>query len=47
MFSLGAPVITVGVILNVVIVKVTIVVYITRDVARDDSVEVSGEVTEI
>jgi len=46
MFSLGAPVITVGVILNIVIVKVTIVVCVIKDVTRDNLVEVSGVVTE-
>ena len=47
MFSFRAPVITIGVILDVVIVKVTIVICITRDVARDNPVEVSGAVTRI
>ena len=47
MFGLEAPVITVGVVLDVVIVKVTIVVCIIRDVAGDDLVEVSDAVTEI
>ena len=47
MFGLGAPVITVGVILDVVIVKVTIVICIMRNVAGDDPVEVLGVVTRI
>ena len=42
MFGLRAPVITVGVIL--VIVKVTVVVCIMRDVTGDDLVEVSGAI---
>jgi len=46
-FSFGAPVITIGVILDIVIIEVTIVVCIMRDVAREDPVEVSGAVTRI
>jgi len=47
MFSLETPVITVGVILDIVIIKVTVVVCVMRDITRDDSVEVFGVVTEI
>ena len=42
-----APAITIGVILDVVIIKVTVVICITRDVTGDDPVEVSGVVTRI
>ena len=47
MFGLGALVVTVGVVLNVVIVKVTVIICIMRDVAGDDPVEVLGVVTKI
>jgi len=47
MFSLRAPVITVGVILDIVIVKVTVITCVSRDVARDNLVEVLGAVTKI
>ena len=47
MFSLRAPIITIGVVLNVVIIEMTVVVHVSRDVARDNLVEVSGVVTEI
>jgi len=47
MFGLRAPVVTVGVVLDVAIVKMTIVVCVSGDVARDNLVEVSGAVTEI
>ena len=47
MFSFRAPVVTVGVILDVVVVKVTVIICIMRDVAGYDSVEVSGVVTRI
>jgi len=47
MFGLRAPVITVGVILDIVIVEVTIIICIIRDVTGDDPVEVSGVVTKI
>ena len=47
MFGFRAPVITIGVILNVVIAEVTVIICITRDVARDDLVEVSDVVTRI
>jgi len=47
MFSLRAPVVTISVILNVVIVKVTVVIYIMRDVTMDNLVEVSDAVTKI
>ena len=47
MFGFGAPVITVGVVLDVVIIEVTIIVCITRDVAGDNLVEVLGVVTRI
>jgi len=46
-FGFGAPVITIGVVLNIVIVEATIVICITRDVARDDPIKVSGVVTRI
>ena len=47
MFSFGAPVITISVILDVVIVKVTVIICVTRNVAGDNLVEVSGAVTGI
>jgi len=47
MFGFGAPVVTVGVILNVVSVEMTVVICVMRDVTGDDSVEVSGVVTKI
>jgi len=47
MFSLRAPVITVGVVLDIAIVKVTVIICVSRDVARDNLVEVSGVVTKI
>ena len=47
MFGFGAPVITINVILDIVIVEVTIIICITSDVAGDDLVEVSGAVTRI
>ena len=47
MFGFGAPVITIGVILNIVIIEVTVIICILRDVARDDPVEVSGVVARI
>jgi len=47
MFGLRAPVITVGVILDVVIVKVTVIICITRDVTGYDLIEVLGVVTKI
>jgi len=47
MFGLRAPVITISVILDVIIIKVIIVVCIIRDVARDNLIEVSGAVAEI
>ena len=47
MFGLRAPLITITVIFNVVIVEVTVVICITRDVTRDNLVEVSGVVAEI
>jgi len=46
-FGFGAPVITISVILNVVIVKVTVIICVMRDVTGDDPVEVSGAVTGI
>jgi len=47
MFGLRAPVITVGVVLDIVIVKVTVIICITRDVTRDNLIEVSGVVAKI
>jgi len=47
MFGLMAPVITVDVVLDIVIVKVTIIICIMRNVARDNPVEVPGAVTKI
>jgi len=47
MFGFEAPVVAVGVILDIVIVKVTVVICIMRDVTRDNLVEVLGVVTEI
>jgi len=47
MFHLWASVITIGVILYVVIIKMTIVIHVLRDVARDNLIEVSGAVTKI
>ena len=47
MFSFRAPVITIGVILDIVIIEVTVVICIMRDVAGDDPVEVSDVVTGI
>ena len=47
MFGLGAPVITVGVILDIVIVEMTVIICIMRNVAGDDPVEVSGVVTKV
>ena len=47
MFSFGAPVVTVGVIFIVVIIEMTVIICIIRDVTGDDLVEVSGVVTEI
>jgi len=47
MFGLRAPVITVGVILDIVIVQVTVIICITRDVTRDNLIEVSGAVAKI
>jgi len=35
-FGFGAPVVTIGVILDVVIIEVTIIICIMRDVAGDD-----------
>jgi len=46
-FGFGAPVITISVILDVVIVEVTVIICVMRDVARDNPVEVSGVVTGI
>jgi len=46
-FSLRAPVITVSVILDIVIVEVTVIICIMRDVTRDDLVEVSGMIAEV
>ena len=47
MFGLGAPVVTVAVILDIVIVEVTVVICVMRNVAGDDPVEISGAVTEV
>jgi len=47
MFGLRAPVIAISVILDVVIIKVTVVICITRDITRDNLIEVSGVVAEI
>ena len=47
MFSFGAPIVTISVILDVVIVEVTVIIRVMRDVAGDDPVEVSGVVTRI
>jgi len=47
MFGLEAPVITVGVILDIVIVKVTVIVCVMRDVAGDNPVEVSDMVIQL
>ena len=47
MFSFRAPVVTIGVVLDVVIVEVTVIICIMRDVTRDDLVEVLGVVTRI
>jgi len=46
-FSLRALVIIISVILDIVIVEVTVIVCVTRDVARDNLIEVSGAVTKI
>jgi len=46
-FGFRALVITIGVVLDVVIVKVTVVICITWDVAGDNLVEISGAVTGI
>ena len=40
MFGFGAPVVTVGVVLNVVIIKVTVIICIMRDVTRDSLIKV-------
>ena len=47
MFSFGAPVVTISIILDVVIVEVTVIICIARDVAGDDLVEVLGAVAGI
>ena len=47
MFGFGAPVVTIGVVLDVVIIEVTVIICIIRDVTRDDPVGVSGVVTGI
>ena len=47
MFSFRAPVVTIGVILDVVIIEVTVIICIMRDVAGDDPVEVLSAVTRI
>ena len=47
MALLFSRVVTVGVILNVVIIKLTIVICIMRDVTGDDLIEVLGVVTGI
>jgi len=47
MFGLRAPVITISVILDIVIIEVTIVICITRDVTRDNLIELSGVVAKI
>jgi len=47
MFGFGAPVVTVGVVLDAVIVKMTVIVRVMRDITGDNLVEVSGAVTEI
>ena len=45
MFGFRAPVITISVVFDIVIVEVTIIIRIMRDITRDDLVEVSGVVT--
>jgi len=47
MFGLRAPVITISIILDIVIVKVTVIVCVMRNVVRDNLIEVSGAVAEI
>jgi len=47
MFGFRAPVVTISVILDIVIVEVTIIVCIMRDVTRNNLIEVSGVVAEI
>ena len=47
MFGLRAPVITVSVILDIVIIKVTVIVCITMNVTGDDLVEASGTIAEV
>jgi len=47
MFGFRALVVTISVILNVVIVEVTVVICVTRDVTRDNLIEISGMVAKI
>jgi len=47
MLGLWAPVITIGVVLDVVVIKVTIIIYILGDITRENLVEVSDAVTKI
>jgi len=47
MFHLWAPVVTIDVVLNIVIIEMTFVIHISKNVAGDDLVEVSGAVTKI
>jgi len=46
-FGFGAPVITISVIFNIVIIEVTVIIRVTRDITGDDLVKVSGAVTRI
>jgi len=47
MFSFRAPVVTISVILDVVIVEVTAVICVMRDVTRENLIEISGAVAKI
>jgi len=46
-FGFRAPVVTISVIFDIVIVEVTVIICVMRDITGDDLVKVSGAVTRI
>ena len=47
MFGFRAPVVTISVIFDIVIVEVTVIIHVMRDITGDDLVKVLGAVTGI
>jgi len=46
-FRFRAIIVTIGIIFNIVIIKMTVVICVTRDVTRDDLVEIGVAAAEV